>query len=147
MEEMFKEAKRVLLPKGIMIITEVLPSTIKEAIWYCQLSQTLCDRFSKLFPSMKQYLDMFDKYGFECASKLSVLGRDLQDSHYDPEGPLKREWRNGISVFAFATEQEIDEIEQIVRKMNDNGTITDYIKEHDRLYQMGFLTILVCVRL
>ena len=146
-EEMLGEARRVLVPKGIMIITEVLPSAVKEAIWYCQLSDSLCDRFSKLFPSVKQYLSMFDKYSFKCIAKFNCLGRDLQEKYYDPGGPLKEEWRNGVSLFAFATEQEIEEIKLYVQKINENETILEFMKKHDRLLEMGLLTILVSVSL
>ena len=146
-EEMLGETRRVLGPGGIMIIAEVLPTAVKEAIWYCQLSDSLCERFSKLYPSVKQYLNMFNKYSFKCIAKFNCLGHELQEKYYDPEGPLKEEWRSGSSLFAFATEQEIEEIKLHVQKMKENGTIMEYMMKHDRSLETGLLTILVCISL
>ena len=145
MEVMFADAKRVLLPKGIMIITEVLPSTIRKGIWYSQLSLSLCERFCKLFPTTEQYIEMFEKYAFNCVTKFNALGTELVENHKDPEGPLKKDWRKGVSLFSFATEKEIHDIEQFVQEMNNDGTIFKYIKEHDRTLEMGFLTVFVCI--
>ena len=145
MEVMFAEAKRVLHPKGIMIITEVLPATIRRNVWYCQLSQSLSDRYCKLFPTTEQYIEMFEKYAFNCVTKFNALGTELVKYYDDPEGPLKKDWRKGVSFFAFATEKEIYDIEQFVQEMNNDGTIFKYIKEHDKTSEMGLLTVFVCI--
>lgn len=147
MENIFAETKRVLRPKGIMIITEVQPSIIREVIWYSQLNKSLCERYCKLFPSPKQFLTMFGRQGFNCVSKLNVLGADIFKDYFDLEGPLKSEWRRGVSFFGFATEDEIRDIEQTVQKMIEDRTLEQYVKEHDRTLEFGFLTIFACVPL
>ena len=144
MEVMFNEAKRVLNTGGLMIITEVLPSTLRESLWYCQLNASLCERVCKLFPSIKQYLSMFDKYKFQCVTKLNILGSELLTLYKDPSGPLDEEWRKSDSMYGMATEQEISDIEEYVKQMIEDKTISQYIKIHDRTLEIGFLTLLVC---
>lgn len=40
-EQALEEAKRVLRPKGIVIIMEVTPTMIRESYWYTQLGRRL----------------------------------------------------------------------------------------------------------
>ena len=146
-EETLREAKRVLRQNGVMIIADALPYSLREASWIGQLDTKLMERFSKLFPSVTQYKEMLEKNGFQMVSKLNILGSELVKNYFDPEGPLKKEWRNGLSVFGLATEKEILNIEQRVRKMNEDGTMVQFMKEHDKVSQIGTLAILACVSL
>ena len=144
MEEMFRETKRVLRPKGIMVISEPLPYTQRNSVWYHHLHEDLSDRWCKKFPTIKQYEAMFDKCGFQIFSKLNILGLDLIKQYFDPEGPLKKEWRRGSSYWGFATEEEILDIEKTVRRMNENGTMNDFIRDHDSSSETGVAAIVAC---
>lgn len=146
MEDIFLETKRVLRPRGIMIIITCLP-TAKDVCWYAKLHKGLVDRYVKMFPTTKQYLDMFDKCGFECRTKLNLLGADLHKDYYDAVGPLKKEWRKGDSLFGFATNEEIQEIEMCMQKMKGNNTLEQFMRENDRVLDVGLLTLLVCTAL
>ena len=79
-------------------------------------------------------------------TKLSVLGHDLYDDtmYSDQEGPLKAEWRKGDSVFGLATEQELENIKDFVREMNNNGKMREFMKEHDKTSELGTIIILAC---
>ena len=78
MEEVFKEAKRVFRPGGILFIIECLPSTQRYSVWYNQLNQAVTERWCKLFPTVKQYEAMFNKRCFKIVSKLTILDVDFQ---------------------------------------------------------------------
>lgn len=144
MEAVFRETKRILRPKGIMVVIEVLPST-RHAVWYTKLHEALCDRYCKMFPTVSQYLPMFDKCGFHCPTKFNILGTELLKDYFDPEGPLKKEWRKATSLYGYATEQEIQEIELFAREMQNKGTLYQFMKENDRTLEIGLLTVLLCV--
>ena len=145
MEQTMQEAKRVLRPNGIMIIVDALPSCLKQASWFAQLDTSLTERYSLRFPSVEQYHTMVEKCQFKVVSKLSILGSEMVKTYYDPKGPLKREWRDGMSLFGLATESEIRGIEEKVRKMNKEGTMEQFMKDNDKSSQIGFLTILTCL--
>ena len=145
MEQVLQEAKRVIRPNGIMIIVNALPSCLKQASWFAQLDTSLTERYSKLFPSVEQYETMVEKCNFKMVSKLSILGSELVKNYYDPEGPLKKEWRDGCSSFGLATDKEIQGIEEKVRKMIEEGTIEQFMKDNDKTSQIGFITILTCL--
>ena len=143
---MFNEAKRVTAQGGVLFVIEILPSTIKNALWYSQLNKELIDRYCKYFPNVGQYLKMLETVEYNCVSKFNTLGLDSYRNYIDPEGPLRKDWRKGVSLFAAATEEEIKDIENKVRDMNEAGTIAQYIKEHEKIFEIGLLTILTCVK-
>ena len=144
MEQLFRETKRVLRPKGIMVVVNFLPQTGRKAIWFNQIHESLTERWLKLFPTIQQYEAMFENCGFQSFSKLNILGVDMIKNYYDPEGPLKKEWRAASSYWGFATEKEILEIEKKVRKMNEEGTISEFIRKYDTVSETGGLTIIAC---
>ena len=146
-EATFREVRRVLRPNGTMIIATSLPTQIKEALWFCQLNDDLRERYGNRFPTLEQYLVMVEKAGFKCVTKLSVLGNELYENYFDPEGPLKEEWRKTDSMFGLATEKELESIKQFVREMNENGKMVQYIKERDRSSEIGLILLLVCIAL
>jgi len=41
------------------------------------------------------------------------------DAYFDPEGPLKREWRTGDSTWALATETELASAQESVNNKDD----------------------------
>ena len=145
-EKTFTDARRVLRLDGVMIITEVLPSTIRNAIWYTKLNQRLCDKYCSMFPSMKQYFEMLNQR-FKCVSKYSILGIRNREGYTNPEGPLHSDWRkvNGISFFAMAKEEEIRSMEGQVRRMIAEEKMVQFIKDHDKTSEIGYLTVLVCI--
>ena len=120
---------------------------MKDAVWFMQLHKNSIERFCKLFPTVNQYMSRFDNCSFKLVSKLNLLSTALMKHYYDPEGPLKKEWRNGSSYWGFVTDQELLHIEKSVRKMNEDGTMMQFIKEHDRTSEIGSLTILAGVSL
>ena len=145
MEQTLQEAKRVLRPNGIMIIGDGLPWSLRHASWIAQLDTSLTERYSKLFPSVEQYDKMFEKCHFKLVSKLSILGSELIKNYYDPEGPLKKEWRDGMSIFGLATDMELRGIEEKVGNMIKEGTMEQFMNDNDKSSQIGFLTILTCI--
>ena len=145
MERTLQEANRVLRPNGIMIIGDGLPWSLRNASWIAQLDTSLTERYSKLFPSVEQYNAMFKKCNFKVVSKLSILGSELIKNYYDPEGPLKKEWRDGMSIFGLATDMELRGIEEKVGNMIKEGTMEQFMNDNDKSSQIGFLTILTCI--
>ena len=69
---------------------------------YCQLgwkNETLLDRYGKRFPTTDIYLKMLVAHDFNCVTKINILGAGIHEHYLDLEGPLKKEWRDGISFF------------------------------------------------
>ena len=45
--------------------------------------------------------------------------------------PLKKEWRDGDSSFALASEQELDRLQRSTVEMNAEGKLSQYFEEQD----------------
>ena len=143
MEELFRRTKCVLRPKGLLVILTVSPSA-KDVVWYTKLHHGLTDRYFKLFPTMEQFLSMFDDSGFDCHTKLNILGAEFFNDHYDAEGPLKEEWRKSVSLYGLASSEEIKEIESNVREMKENGMLEEFLRRNDKALDVGVFTLIVC---
>ena len=77
-----------------MVILTCLP-TARNVAWFAKLHNGLLDRHEKLFPSIKQYMSIITKRGFELHTKLNILCADILKDYHDAEGPLKEDWRKG----------------------------------------------------
>ena len=144
LEDVFNETKRTLSSRGVMVILTCLP-TGKDCVWYGKLHEGLFDRHVKLFPTIRQYFSILTKCGFEMRTKLNILGADLIKEYFDAEGPLRESWRKGDSVFGYASEDEIKDIEKFVRKMKENGTLEMFMRRHDKALDVGLITLSLCV--
>ena len=144
LEDVFREAKRSLSSRGIMVLLTGLPTVI-HSVWYAKLQEGLHNRHAKLYPTIMQYIGIFARCGFEMRTKLNILGAEILKDYYDAEGPLKESWRKGDSIFQFASEDEIRNIEVSVRRMKENGTLEEYMRKHDKAMEVGLITLILCV--
>lgn len=142
--EALREAKRILKPNGLIIISSVLPAIIKYAIWYSQIHEGLTERFIKIMPSAEQFEVMFQSADLKCVQKTNVLGHQILSDYYNAEGPLDETWRKPSSYWTYATEDEMDFIKKFVKNMKDKGELDKWVKEHDHVNTSGFLTVYMC---
>ena len=142
-EKTLQDAKRVLRPGGILVVGEFLKTTVRESIWYMQLSPSLKDRFSQRFLTAKQILTLLSNAGFNCRSKMNVLGSDFIKGYWDPVGPMREEWWKAYAagLLAMATEEEIAEIKKLTKEKNEDGTMLQYMEAHDRTLEIGCVSI------
>ena len=147
-EKTLLNTKRILRPKGALVITTVLRSTIKQTIWCTQIHPGITDVISKCHPSAKQYFDLFAKYGFHGVSAMNFLNTATSLMHTDywnPEGPLNEEWRNAVNVCGVAGLAKEKEVIDIVLAMKENGTLEEFVVENDHTSERGMYTLFVCI--
>jgi hypothetical protein len=76
---------------------------------------------------------MLAQCGFKYHGSYVPIDAILQgESYFDPRGPLRKEWRDGDSIFALATEDELDRVREKVLEMDSSGVLSSYIEAHDR---------------
>ncbi|XP_053407329.1 ubiquinone biosynthesis O-methyltransferase-like [Mercenaria mercenaria] len=142
--EALKEAKRVLGPEGLIIISTVLPSTVQHAVWYTQLNMSMTERYVKRLPSIEQFEYMFKAADVSCIQKMNILGSDLQKKYYYLEGPLDSSWRADHLYWLSSTESELNAVKQKIEELKCMGEYEEWVKRHDHVNTAGFLTIFVC---
>ena len=147
-EKTLKETKRILRPKGVLVVTAGTPTLVKESVWFTKILPAATEKLLNFLPTNKQYLDMFAKCGFNCVSEMNLLTGatpSLFSNYYDPEGPMKEAWRNGTSAFGLASEQEIKKIKNIIYDLKAKGTLEKFMKENDRTSELGVAVLYICV--
>ena len=144
-ERALSDAKRVLRPGGVLVVGELLKSTIRESIWFMHLNEDLTARFSQRFFTTEHILSMLEKAGFSCRTKLNVLGSDMIKTYWDPTGPLRDEWwkQYARGLYVMAKPEEIEAIKKFVQEKNDNGTMLEYMKQTDRTLEMGMISLFI----
>lgn len=91
---------------------------------------------------------MFDKCGFQCVSAMNFLSKatpTMITSYYDYDGPMKENWRKGTCVFDMLNEQETCELREVILNLNKNGSLKQFMFEHDRTSEFGWLTLFACI--
>ena len=97
------------------------------------------------FPAMEQYHRMFIESGFECLTKLNILGTEFLKDNYDAKGPFREDWGKSLSLFGMASDGEIEEIENYVRELRERGKLEEFLKSNDKTLDVGIFTLFVCV--
>lgn len=147
-ETMLHNTRRVLRQQGVVVIVTMLPEVFKTSYWYSKLHEGISNMYSKLFPSLSQYLALFGKCGFECVAAMNFLRKSKSIGivrYLDPEGPLKKEWRNGTLHYPLASDAEIQELEKTVLDLKEQNALEHFMVSNDHTSEFGAETLLVCV--
>ena len=148
LKETLKNAKRILRPQGVMFITTMFPSHFTKSYWFTQLQHSISERMTPYFLPAEQYLSLFSECGFQCVSSLSLLRAHtptLFVEYLDPEGPLKENFRIGTSMFGNSNNEELLELENKILNLKHKDLLKDYIKQHDRTPELGFVVLFACI--
>ena len=148
MEKALLETRRALRPNGVLLISTILPTTIKDALWFAQVHHGYRDKLASNTPLVTEYMEKFDKTGFQGVAAMNLLPSDSPTfirNYLDSEGPLKEDWRKGTSMFEFVDHDVLKEMEKTFNEMKEKGTLEQFMKDHDRTGSVGMVTMFVCV--
>ena len=125
-----------------------MPPIFREAIWFVQVHSDISEKLAKTYPSVKQYMALFNKHGFRCVSALNLLSTGaphFNDIYLNPEGPLNEDWRTATSMFQIAGPEKEKEIMNRVLDMKEKDNLTQFMNAHDRTSDIGMMTLFVCI--
>ncbi|MBE9470320.1 MAG: class I SAM-dependent methyltransferase [Chloroflexi bacterium] len=128
------EAYRVLRPQGVLVISTSSHPQLHDGFWWADLIPAAVNRMSARFPTLKHLASMLEEAGFSFVGNIVPLDSVLQGEHYlDPEGPLNKSYRDGDSTWSLATKEELEQAFERLRKMNQDGIISNYLESRERL--------------
>ena len=134
LHQMMQEAYRVLQPQGVLVINTCSHKQLMDGFWWADLIPAAMNRVAKRFPPLETISSMLEAVGFRFGGKIVAIDGVLQgDNYLDPEGPLKKAYRDGDSTWSLATEEELSAGLDRVRHMNANGEMQQYLKSRENL--------------
>jgi len=144
-----KEFARVMRPGGVLVINICSTAQLDDGWWYRELFADAYQRCKQRHIPLSILATLLAECGFSHRGNIVPTDAVFQgDSYWDGTGPLKKEWRDGDSVFALATEQELEQACAQIRQLEQAGTLADYVAKQDvRRREIGQVTFVHAVRL
>lgn len=144
LEQALTGTHRVLKEDGVLLIMTDLSSTVRESLWFLQAHVGIREKIAQTYMPVQQYISLFQMHNFKCVSAVNLLtatGDNFLNDYFDPEGPLKDEWRRATSVFDIATDEEIKEMEGFLLDKKRKGTLEKFMIEHNHTQDRGYGTL------
>lgn len=127
--QMVQEAYRVLLPGGVLVFNTCSQQQLRDGFWWAASIPEAVERMAKRCPTLDTIASTLQAVGFRFGGKVVPLDGILQGENYlDPTGPLKKDYRDGDSTWALATQEELDRALLKVQRMNRDGTMAQYLE-------------------
>ena len=136
-EETLRNAKGILKQNGLVTVTTMLPTVLRDSIWYTSLVPDYTNILAKILPSTEQFGKIFASSGFRCVSAVNFLRHGSSAGLLDylnPEGPLDPKWR----IPSFLLPDDTTTMEEQVVNMKQKGSLRKYMMDRDQTSEMGF---------
>ena len=128
-----QEARRVLQPKGFLVISHMNRDQLMN-YWWTKLIPKAAENYALHLQEYSALRETIEKIGFKDIKTISILDEDdfAPSVLYDPEGPLKEEFRKSISLFSFATEEDIKYLVASLTEAKRKGTLAELMLDLDK---------------
>lgn len=133
LEQLIAEAFRVLAPGGSLVIHTSSQEQVRNCYWFGWVVPEAKQRMAARFAPVSVIRGMLESAGFEKMRVTAPLEAmyDL-DVYLNPEGPFRAEWRACDSMFALATESELELGLGRLRGACDDGSVQKTIDEAEQ---------------
>ena len=133
MTQAYKEAKRVLQPGGLIIVMLWIHEQIKSC-WWMKLMPLATRKMCVQYPDYPVVMRILKNAGFVNPETIAMLDVPLirEEVFLDPEGPLKENVRKSVSLWSFATEQEIEDITTRLTEAKQTGKLDELMVTLDK---------------
>lgn len=127
------EASRVLRRGGIVLISGCSRRQMSGGFWYHALIPDARSRALARTIGSQELRHALREAGFERISRTVPLDALIQgDASLDANGPLDPGWRAGDSVWALATDVELETALARCRELQRTGALEGFMHKHDR---------------
>lgn len=144
----FREFARVLKPGGVLTVNTASLEQLHHGYWYYSLIPQAAEALRSRFAPVDRLARILQDCGFAYRGRFTPVDTAIQgDSYLDPHGPLKKEWRDGDSIWSLVSERELERALIRIKTLDEEGWLDDYVEHHDaRRREIGQVTILFAVR-
>lgn len=128
----FRELARVLKPGGILTVNTCSRKQLEHGYWYYNLIPQAAKTLRNRFVPIELLLQIFEESGFVYRGRFAPLDVPMQGpSYFDPQGPLRKEWRDGDSTWSLTTADELEQALQRIRELDEGGELEEYVVRND----------------
>jgi ubiquinone/menaquinone biosynthesis C-methylase UbiE len=133
LEQLVSETFRVLAPGGSLVIHTSSQEQVNNSYWFGWVIPEAKQRMASRYAPISRIRDMVTSIGFKDMRLTAPLEAMYDMNVYlNPEGPFKAEWRACDSMFALATEEELQHGLKRLRNACDNGSVQDTINKAEQ---------------
>ncbi len=144
-----QEFSRLLGPGSRLIINICSHTQLRDGFWpYALLPQTV-EKICKKHVPLDELERLLEEYGFSPIHRYVPVDAVIQgEAYFDARGPLDKHWRDGDSLWAMATESELQEALTKIRKLDQQGELKQFMERQDQSrHNIGQVTFVCASRL
>ncbi len=137
LRSVFAEAARVTRPGGVFVLHTSTKEQMAQSYWWAQLIPKAAERLAERLPARFAADGVLEAMGREvgltCGGVVVPVSEVLQGEDYlDPSGPLSKNYRDGDSTWALATEEELQNGLSRLRGMIEDTSIDSFLARAER---------------
>lgn len=126
------EAFRVLKPGGLVLVNACTHEQLRKGYWYYRLIPNALDAVLARCAPGPVIAAALETAGFQFRDRIVPHETVMQGpSYFEGRGPLDLAWRQGDSIWALATPEELQAAERQVRTLEEQGALTAFVRESD----------------
>jgi ubiquinone/menaquinone biosynthesis C-methylase UbiE len=147
--EVLHEIGRVMRPGGTLVVNLCSHDQVWYGWWYRDLFPDAFERFRERIIPLRTLVHLLEAAGFAHRGNLVPVDAVFQgEAYFNLVGPLESSWRSGDSVFALATDSELEQGCSRIRAMKQDGTLSRFMKQQDaRRQRIGQVTFVHCQKI
>lgn len=141
-----QEVFRVLKPGGVWMINACTPEQVTDGQWWAPVIPAAIEKTASLYASQDLLTGVLLEAGFEASVETHIPSATLiqEDLYLDIEAPFSKPFREAVSYWSLASENELSEGLEWLRKKIDAGEGEKFLKEREDIRKrIGQTTIFV----
>ena len=148
LRRVFTEFARVLKAGGKLVVNACSREQIQRGFWYYALVPDAIDRTVEVHIPLDDMEQLLSDCGLQPCGRFVPVDGLMQGPHYfDAQGPSREEWRNGDSIWAKVSSQELDAAIARHAELTQSGDLPAFLEQHDeRRRGIGQMTFICAVK-
>ena len=141
-QRVFAEFTRVIKPKGMIVINSCSHAQLRSGFWFYQLIPNAIEHICRRTCDPTVIAELLQAAGFGQTKHTVDAKIVMQDaSYFSAEGVFDPNWRNGDSIWALATPDELKTALKEAARLAEAGELDSFMRHHDAKRQsIGQLT-------
>ena len=142
------EFARVLRPGGALVVNSCDQEQLEASYWYYHLVPEVGAAMRRQFAPLDALRRILTDSGFDYVGSFVPADQVCQgDAFFDGHGPLDKAWRDGDSMWALASGDQIEAACARVRELDAAAALDDFVAAYDdRRRAIGQITFLYATK-